>query len=80
MVRDTYLASQAARVLSPWFVAFILMMTLVAVAAVVALVVASTIAGPHLGHAAHLAQSLAHQGLAVFRPMDPCSGAAGSSC
>ncbi len=78
MVRDTYLASQPRGMLSPWFVALIAMMTLVAVALLVALVVTSGI-GPHVAHVAPVAQSLAHQGLAaIFR--DLCSGSASTSC
>jgi hypothetical protein len=58
--------------LSPYFVAFILLMTLVAVALAVTLVVASGV-GPHLAHA--VASSLHTSSLAVRPyPSGPCPG------
>jgi len=65
--------AQALAMLSPWLVALIASMALVAFALAVAFVVTSG-AGPHLAQAA---QSAAHSVLASIKPM--CSGV-DSSC
>jgi hypothetical protein len=61
------LASRSIPIARPLLLALIV----VAVALLVALVAVAMIAAPHLAH-----QSLP----AIFHPMDPCSGGAGTSC